>query len=273
MGYEPKTWVSGETIYAVDLNHMELGIEAASKVGTERQVLGFVDGKQEPITLGVIQLTDIGGFPSFPNGVLTSTGMSSATQTGFLSFIKFSTTAESGAFPIYGTNGVLKVANGVAVGDAVNKGQLDAINLSTLSLPAATTLPVIAPDTAIANSDKLTDMVAKLYATSQAYENKVFNANGGTTTLTANSRGKLIISLASTATSDFVLKLNASLISNAGLFIVCSNMSPTYNIIIESATGQNSVMTDAGNVPEATVTVIPQVSQHFMCNGVYIIGC
>lgn len=45
-----------------------------------------------------------------------------------MAFIEFSTdTPKSGTFPTYGTNGVLKVNNGVSNNDAVNVSQLNAL--------------------------------------------------------------------------------------------------------------------------------------------------
>lgn len=106
--------------------------------GTNKQVVTF-DGDGNPISkaIDVPLLTDVGGFPSFANGVLTATAMNPATQTGLLSFVKFSETPETGVFPRYGTGGVLKVANGSANNDAVNLGQLND-RLGDLTLPTPT---------------------------------------------------------------------------------------------------------------------------------------
>ena len=99
----------------------------AIPTGTDRQVLGYVDEEATAVTLGVKHLTDVGGFPSFQNGVLTATAMNSANQTGLLSFMEFSTTtAKVGTFPTYGTGGVLVVGTATANNHAVTKAQLDA---------------------------------------------------------------------------------------------------------------------------------------------------
>jgi hypothetical protein len=84
------------------------------------------DSTAVPMPLGVKHLTNVGGFPAFANGVHVATAMNSTTQTGLLSFVKFNNAAaEAGTFPMYGTGGVLKVANGVANKDAVNVDQLN----------------------------------------------------------------------------------------------------------------------------------------------------
>lgn len=100
---------------------------ASNLVGTDRQIMGFVDGTQKPLTLGIKQLTDIAGFPSFVNGVFTATAINSVNQTALLSFQEFSTTtAKAGTFPTYGTSGVLVVGTATANNHAVTKAQLDA---------------------------------------------------------------------------------------------------------------------------------------------------
>lgn len=127
MAYEPKTWVTDEVIEAVDLNNIEQGIVALSITGTVKQVAGFdSNGNLAPVTLGIAQFSDIGGFPQFTNGLLTATSINQETQTALMSFTEFSQTPKGGTFPIYGSNGVLKVATGVATNDAVTKAQLDA---------------------------------------------------------------------------------------------------------------------------------------------------
>lgn len=83
------------------------------------------DGNPEVKPIGITQLTDINGFPSFANGVFVATGMNATDKTGLLLFVEFSTnTPKTGTFPTYGANGVLKVSNAVSNGDAVALGQL-----------------------------------------------------------------------------------------------------------------------------------------------------
>lgn len=50
MAYEPKTWVSGEVIYAVDLNHIEEGIDTLSKKDVEIHHMVVTDGGTRTIT-------------------------------------------------------------------------------------------------------------------------------------------------------------------------------------------------------------------------------
>lgn len=128
MAYNKTVWVTDDLITADKLNNIEDGLENVSVSGTIKQVVGFdADGNLSPVTLGVGQFSDIGGIPPFANGVLTATGINPTTGDALIAFLEFSTsTPKSGTFPTYGTNGVLKVANGVANTDAVNKGQLDA---------------------------------------------------------------------------------------------------------------------------------------------------
>lgn len=95
--------------------------------GEETQVYGFdADGNGKAITIGIKQLTDIGGFPSFSNGVFVATGINQADQTALLMFIEFSTnSSKQGTFPIYSTGGTLFVGDATNNQHAVNKKQLD----------------------------------------------------------------------------------------------------------------------------------------------------
>lgn len=127
MSYNKTTWINGDVITAVKLNNIENGLESISQSGTDRQVLGYVNGVPEPVTLGVSHLTDVGGFPSFPNGLLAATAMNAETETGLLAFIPFSETPQAGSFPLYGTNGVMKVSNGIDNNDAVSMEQYNAL--------------------------------------------------------------------------------------------------------------------------------------------------
>lgn len=101
-------------------------LASSNRIGTNRQVQGFADGETKPVIIGVPHLTDIGGFPSFANGVLTATSMNSVTQTALLSFIEFSTnTPKAGTFVMYTTGGRLLVSEATVDGEAVNLGQLN----------------------------------------------------------------------------------------------------------------------------------------------------
>lgn len=104
--------------------------------GTPMDIVTFdEEGNPEVKPIGITQLTDINGFPSFANGVFVATGMNAVSKTGLLLFLEFSTdTPKAGTFPTYVTGGVLKVANGVAPGDAVNKSQLDALPVMTTEM-------------------------------------------------------------------------------------------------------------------------------------------
>lgn len=104
--------------------------------GTPMDIVTFdEDGNPQVKPIGITQLTDINGFPSFANGVFVATGMNAVSKTGLLLFLEFSTnTPKAGTFPTYVTGGVLKVANGVAPGDAVNKSQLDALPVMTTEM-------------------------------------------------------------------------------------------------------------------------------------------
>lgn len=98
-----------------------------SLTGTPSDIVTFDDdGNPEVKPIGITQLTDIGSFPPFANGVFAATAMNAVDKTGLLLFIEFSTTTpKAGTFPTYNTGGTLPVANGVANGDAVNLGQLN----------------------------------------------------------------------------------------------------------------------------------------------------
>ncbi len=92
-------------------------------IGSEKQVLGYDNGELKPITLGIKQFSDIGGIPSFSNGVLTATGIQ-PDGSALIAFLEFSTTTpKSGTFPTYNVGGVLKTSDGVANNDAVSMKQ------------------------------------------------------------------------------------------------------------------------------------------------------
>lgn len=96
--------------------------------GTDKKIAGFVNGKPTAMPINIKQLTDVGSFPSFANGLFAGTAMNSETETGLLLFIEFSTTTpKAGTFPSYGTNGTLPVGNAVNPQDAINLGQINGV--------------------------------------------------------------------------------------------------------------------------------------------------
>lgn len=133
MSYTKKTWVKDEVITSVGLNHMEEGIENANSsnvpVGTDRQVLGYINGEPISITLGWKQFSDLNTPPPFESGVLA--GMNFNPDGSAMYYFKeinssINAPARGDTIPVYGTNGVLKVGTGVYSNDAVTKAQLDA---------------------------------------------------------------------------------------------------------------------------------------------------
>lgn len=108
-----------QTIRAVE----DSGGDPNVPIGSDKQVLGYENGELKPITLGIKQFSDIGGIPSFSNGVLTATGIQ-PDGSALIAFLEFSTTTpKSGTFPTYGTGGVLKTSDGVSNNDAVSMKQ------------------------------------------------------------------------------------------------------------------------------------------------------
>lgn len=97
-----------------------------SLIGTPSKIVTFNDeGNPEVKPIGITQLTDIGSFPPFANGVFVATAMNSTDKTGLLLFIEFSTTTpKAGTFPTYNSGGTLPVSDGVADGDSANIRQL-----------------------------------------------------------------------------------------------------------------------------------------------------
>lgn len=136
--------------------------------GTPMDIVTFDDdGNPEVKPIGITQLTDIASFPSFSNGVFAATAINSVDKTALLSFIEFSTnTPKAGTFSTYGSNGVMKVNDGVDVGDAVNKGQLDA--------RVASLLPINARFVAV--GDSLANEMTGVATNQVAYQNQGFLA-------------------------------------------------------------------------------------------------
>lgn len=138
MSYTKYTWVTDEVITASKLNHIEEGLEKASVTGTDRQVLGYVDGEQEAVTLGWKQFSDLPTPPPFSNGVLTGTAFNSD-GSAFFAFVELAlgeggtSMVKPNSIPFYnpgqiGTGGgTLAVADGIEDNEAVNVSQLNAL--------------------------------------------------------------------------------------------------------------------------------------------------
>lgn len=97
--------------------------------GTKADIITFDEnGNPDVKPIGIEQLTDVGSFPSFPNGVFAATAMNAQNKTGLLLFIEFSTdTPKAGTFPTYVSGGRLHVSNAIDDGQAVSLGQLKAV--------------------------------------------------------------------------------------------------------------------------------------------------
>lgn len=130
MAYTKYTWVTDEVITASKLNHIEEGLEKASVTGTDRQVLGYVDGEQEAVTLGWKQFSDLETPPPFEAGVLS--GMTFNLDGSAMYYFQelnsaVNADAKENTIPVYGSGGVLKVSDGVSEKDAVSVSQLNAL--------------------------------------------------------------------------------------------------------------------------------------------------
>lgn len=130
MAYTKYTWVTDEVITASKLNHIEEGLEKASVTGTDRQVLGYVDGEQEAVTLGWKQFSDLETPPPFEAGVLS--GMTFNLDGSAMYYFQelnsaVNADAKENTIPVYGSGGVLKVSDGVSDKDAVSVSQLNAL--------------------------------------------------------------------------------------------------------------------------------------------------
>lgn len=101
-------------------------------LGTDRQVLGYVNGEAQAVTLGWAQFSDLNTPPPFEAGVLA--GMTFNPDGSAMYYFQelnsaMNADAKENTIPVYGTNGVLKVADGVSDKDAVNLGQLNSRNI------------------------------------------------------------------------------------------------------------------------------------------------
>lgn len=127
--FEKHTWEDNELITAPKLNRIENELEKLSVSGTLRNVVGFdVNGNQASITLGWSQLSNLNNPPNFNTGVLSATTFNpDGSATFYFHELNdgVNDNAKEGAIPVYGLNGVLKVATGVNDLDAINKSQLE----------------------------------------------------------------------------------------------------------------------------------------------------
>lgn len=131
MAYIKTDWEDGDLITASKLNNIENGLESVSISGTQRQVSGFdQNGNLLPVTLGWAQFSDLETPPPFEAGVLT--GMTFNEDGSAMYYFQelnsaINADAKENTIPVYGTNGVLKVSDGVSLKDAVNVSQLNAL--------------------------------------------------------------------------------------------------------------------------------------------------
>lgn len=131
MAYTKTVWQTNDLITASKLNNIENGLENVSISGNQRQVSGFDEnGNLLPITLGWAQFSDLETPPPFEAGVLT--GMTFNEDGSAIYYFQelnsaINANAKENTIPVYGTNGVLKVSDGVSLKDAVNVSQLNAL--------------------------------------------------------------------------------------------------------------------------------------------------
>lgn len=98
--------------------------------GTDRDVVCYdSEGNMNPMRLGWSQFSDLDTPPEFNSGVLSGTTFN-PDGTAMFYFHELNSginaDAKENTIPVYGTNGVLKVADGENDKDAVNLGQLNA---------------------------------------------------------------------------------------------------------------------------------------------------
>lgn len=115
----------------------ESGGGGSIPIGTDRQVLGYENGVPTAVTLGWKEFSDLETPPTFNSGVVTGT-MFNPDGSAMYYFHELNDAvgglAKANTIPVYGDNGVLKVADGVADKDAVNVSQL---NARSIPLPPA----------------------------------------------------------------------------------------------------------------------------------------
>lgn len=115
-------------------------------VGTNRQVAGYLDGDRTAVTLGWAQLSDLETPPTFNTGVLTGAMFDpDGSAMFYFKELNDAVGAEAKALtiPVYGSGGVLKVNDGIALTDAVNVRQLGTIStvLMTKTSGGSDTIP------------------------------------------------------------------------------------------------------------------------------------
>lgn len=97
-------------------------------LGTDRQVLGYVEGEPQAITLGWSQFSDLSTPPPFETGVLSGINFN-VDGSAMYYFHELNSAmnaeAKTGTIPVYGTGGVLKISDGIVAKDAVSLGQLN----------------------------------------------------------------------------------------------------------------------------------------------------
>lgn len=123
--------MSKNVIYDENAHQFALSNESGGggnvPLGTDRQVLGYVNGEPQAVTLGWMQFSDLPTPPPFEVGVLSGTTFNTD-GTAMFYFHELNSgvnaTAKVNTIPVYGAGGVLKVNNGIADDDAVNLSYL-----------------------------------------------------------------------------------------------------------------------------------------------------
>lgn len=191
MAYTPKTWVTGEVIEAVDLNHIENGIKDISDVSADYPIPDLESGQFL-----------VGGTDSFVGRKIVKEDLNMANgtvlcthgTTGLFNGMPFSATATSNTFPIRDFSGRVAVADGTA--------QDNAINLKQLNERAGTALPLYNNANANAGTSTLfsrQDHVHPLQATVGALSaGRTFYFTGGMTATSPPFNGSENITVATT---------------------------------------------------------------------------
>lgn len=119
-----------------DYNALDWSNIGSKPTGTDRQVIGLVDGEMEAVTLGWKQFSDVLTPPNFSNGALIGTGFDpdGSALFGFKRIAVNDTTGDvepiSSALPLYTQNGQLRSNNAVDDKDVINKKQAEELILS-----------------------------------------------------------------------------------------------------------------------------------------------
>ena len=105
-------------------------LEARTPIGTNRQVMGYEDGVIKAVTLGWMEFSDLPNPPTFNTGVVAGTTFNPDGSAMFY-FQEINDAidglAKERTIPMYGTGGVLKVADGISENDAVSMAQYNAL--------------------------------------------------------------------------------------------------------------------------------------------------